>query len=424
MDTSRLSQLENEAPRRNSRRVVLLALCVLCALTVSDWVFRCTRYQWHQRVVRITGGPVQQTAAPREAVTRQIPATRGGDLSRLIGIAHVARQYEEERPAGSMMRDAHGYPNPVLADDRFVDVVVVGDSFMATGRYEDLFATQLAAQTALTVYTHALMGHGPFASLERFVDNPRFQVTPPTYLVWGFAEREITGAFFDRFARRFQQHRARRAVDDPPARETAAVREAAPRRIRVDWAELAPAQLRQSLPATSILAQSAEWIWTRLRYYLFRQTHPWVTPADRKILGGPMLFYSYHIETIHWPQTKRAPERVAEVIAEVDAWCRQQGIHLIVLLIPEKEQVYREWIPAQALDAPPPSPLAPLAQALAEHDVRVINLLPPFRQAMEAGELVYWRDDTHWNAQGIRIAAEQVRQVIRQGLAEPASDGF
>jgi hypothetical protein len=42
----------------------------------------------------------------------------------------------------------------------------------------------------------------------------------------------------------------------------------------------------------------------------------------------------------------------------------------------------------------------------------VLNLTPEFRKQAEAllarGEYLYWLDDTHWNAEGIRVAAQEI----------------
>ena len=41
-------------------------------------------------------------------------------------------------------------------------------------------------------------------------------------------------------------------------------------------------------------------------------------------------------------------------------------------------------------------------------NVPVVNLLPVFAQATAQGQRLYWRDDTHWNDAGIRLAAQEL----------------
>ena len=42
----------------------------------------------------------------------------------------------------------------------------------------------------------------------------------------------------------------------------------------------------------------------------------------------------------------------------------------------------------------------------------VVNLMPVFQEATARGEQLYWRDDTHWNDAGIRLAAEELWRVV------------
>jgi alginate O-acetyltransferase complex protein AlgJ len=169
-----------------------------------------------------------------------------------------------------------------------------------------------------------------------------------------------------------------------------------------------------SLPDTSFVAQAGQWLWTRLRYLLFRQLHPWVVPAAGEIGGGPMLFFDYHIETLKWTESERDVPTVVAVIEDVAAICAARGIELIVVLIPEKEEVYRDWIPQAHHPAAgwPPSPLAPLTQKLQQAGIKTVNLLPVFQQATQSGQVVYWRDDTHWNPEGAGLAAEELSGLL------------
>ncbi|HOO22031.1 MAG TPA: hypothetical protein PL011_11660, partial [Kiritimatiellia bacterium] len=56
--------------------------------------------------------------------------------------------------------------------------------------------------------------------------------------------------------------------------------------------------------------------------------------------------------------------------------------------------------------------LAAIAAGLSEAGVPVVNLMPVFREATEAGQRLYWRDDTHWNDAGIALAAEELWRKV------------
>jgi hypothetical protein len=55
-----------------------------------------------------------------------------------------------------------------------------------------------------------------------------------------------------------------------------------------------------------------------------------------------------------------------------------------------------------------------LAADLRSRGVNTVSLVGPLRQAAASGlgrgEYIYWRDDTHWNPRGIRIAAEAIER--------------
>lgn len=381
---------------------------MFCLLAL-DWAARFDRYEWETRLVRRPPRPVSAAIARPAFTTNQVPQSRGGDLTALVGLRRAAAPFEEVREAGVLIRDQFGYPNRAHPADTRPWAVVVGDSFMATGTQDQLFASRLAEHSNHFIYNMAMRGHGPFTSVERFLDDQRFQDHPPRYLIWGFAEREITGDFFQRFERRL----AGRAAADP---EDPRAPDPGPPGITFNWDELTPRRLQHSLPDTSFLAQVGQWSWTRIRYMLFQQLHPWVTAAEPDVLGDPMLFFTYHIETLAWPPEKRDPKTVSGVIQRLQRQLDQRDIQLIVVLIPEKEQVYREWIPPHVEAELGPfysSPLPALARELQEAGIQVVNLLSAFEAATARGERVYWRDDTHWNPAGVELAVDAVWQLIQ-----------
>jgi hypothetical protein len=395
-----------------ARRFVLLFLLGWLALTGIDWEQRFTRYGWHERwFTRHQPAPSNADRTPVNHFTTQtVAATRGGDLTTLIGVRSAQAPFQEEREAAQRVYDAYGFLNAPYDPQQTPDIVVVGDSFMASGHVDTHFSEQLAQQTGLFVYNRAMSGHGPLIPVYRFFDDPRFTDPPPRVLVWGFAEREIGGELFRRLPGRLPRTAA-------PADSTTAAASPTATGLRIHWHEAAPARLHTSLPDTSFLAQAGQWGWARIRYALLRQLHPWVVASDGDVIDGPMLFFRYHIETLGWTEAMRRPDEVADAIATLDRYCRERKIRLIVVLIPEKEQVYRDAIPAHLRPDGqpfPPSVLWQLETLLHDQGVEAVNLLRPFAAAREAGERLYWRDDTHWNDAGIRIAAGQVAALLKQ----------
>lgn len=95
---------------------------------------------------------------------------------------------------------------------------------------------------------------------------------------------------------------------------------------------------------------------------------------------------------------------------------------MVVVLIPEKEQVYRDALPVRF--NPPDNPLPPsvlwaVESELQRHGIPVVNMLDSFQNATLQGELVYWQDDTHWNERGTAMAVERVWSEIENLFVEP-----
>ena len=85
-----------------------------------------------------------------------------------------------------------------------------------------------------------------------------------------------------------------------------------------------------------------------------------------------------------------------------------------VFLIPTKYRVYQPWL---APGEPPPHAswrhLAGLCEA---HGLPCFDLTPALQRRAEAllaeGRFAWWRDDTHWNGDGIEAAAEAVAEAL------------
>jgi len=90
-----------------------------------------------------------------------------------------------------------------------------------------------------------------------------------------------------------------------------------------------------------------------------------------------------------------------------------------VFFIPTKYRVYQRWIeqrPDRSLSEPAPA-LIELRRHFTPLHVPVVDLTPALRQAaataLAAGEFVYWRDDSHWNARGVEAAAAGVVRFLK-----------
>ncbi|HEX9703750.1 MAG TPA: hypothetical protein VGA20_00700 [Gemmatimonadales bacterium] len=97
-----------------------------------------------------------------------------------------------------------------------------------------------------------------------------------------------------------------------------------------------------------------------------------------------------------------------------------QGQRLLVVLAPQKYTVYAPLL-AHPDSGPAASPasLVALEARLSGRGIAVVNLTVPLRAAAAAAlgrdSLIYWRDDTHWNATGNEVSARAVAaELVRR----------
>jgi hypothetical protein len=124
--------------------------------------------------------------------------------------------------------------------------------------------------------------------------------------------------------------------------------------------------------------------------------------------GEPMLFYPPDINA----SRRRGPvdvsgfERLGEEL-------KKRGWRLVVLLQPTKYTVYRSLLKDDdgpvAADKPY---LDAVEECLRAANISTVNLLRALQQKAvedyQQGSYIYWLDDTHWNAAGITVAADEI----------------
>lgn len=88
--------------------------------------------------------------------------------------------------------------------------------------------------------------------------------------------------------------------------------------------------------------------------------------------------------------------------------------------VPGKSRVYKNYLPEQiASEIKDPPPLfTSLAKSLKPFDTEMVDLSPTLQAAaeeyLEKGEFVFWRDDTHWNGNGMNAVAPVIAECIKR----------
>jgi len=136
--------------------------------------------------------------------------------------------------------------------------------------------------------------------------------------------------------------------------------------------------------------------------------------------GTTVLFYSREVQHFYGPdEVPQAAEYYMSLVGEL----HKEGFTTGIVLVPSKYSVYHRLLmsPDSGSEETERS-LARLATALHQQGIAALDLTSPFRAeaeaALNAGQYLYHLDDTHWNGQGVILAA---RLIEREWFSQPRS---
>ena len=108
----------------------------------------------------------------------------------------------------------------------------------------------------------------------------------------------------------------------------------------------------------------------------------------------------------------------------MNQFAKQKNLRVVVAVVPSKEEVY-SWVlngaPAWTASKEP-SGFAVVAHELCDaNGFKFFDLKPTLIEASEkkfkeTGELLWWRDDTHWNGVGQRVAADTIYEKLLRDI--------
>jgi len=98
------------------------------------------------------------------------------------------------------------------------------------------------------------------------------------------------------------------------------------------------------------------------------------------------------------------------------AMARATGNKIFFVVAPDKQTVYREFMPDKYSRLHDPSPAQQLVDYLATHsNINVLPLLDPLVKAKESGgERLYFRHDTHWNTMGAYVGYQEIIERLHE----------
>ncbi|MCC8027831.1 MAG: hypothetical protein LIP16_21315 [Clostridium sp.] len=111
--------------------------------------------------------------------------------------------------------------------------------------------------------------------------------------------------------------------------------------------------------------------------------------------------------------TQEQLEQLSLLLDQADGRLESRGIRLILYIVPNKEQVYGEYMPSSIKVINKESRAELLYSYLREHSRGdVYYPLEDFRQAKEDWRRIYFKYDTHWNGAGAFMAAQMIIKDI------------
>jgi len=116
---------------------------------------------------------------------------------------------------------------------------------------------------------------------------------------------------------------------------------------------------------------------------------------------------------------ENAVGRWGSVIRARRDWCEARGIRLLVVVVPDKQTVYPEYLPAVARGRTDSQVLdRVLARWRADPPVPVLDLRADLLAAKQLGQ-VYYRYDTHWTPMGTYVGAARTVAALADVLPGP-----
>lgn len=134
-----------------------------------------------------------------------------------------------------------------------------------------------------------------------------------------------------------------------------------------------------------------------------------IYPNSISTKNGPVFFVQGAIANKEVPQKQF--DKAIYAIKTYNELLKSKGIRFIFLPIPNKENIYYEILQTEK-----PVFLERLIPALRDLGIGTVDTQRAFEDAFKKGVALYQVDDTHWSAQGVRVAADLLEQTIKKDV--------
>ena len=177
-----------------------------------------------------------------------------------------------------------------------------------------------------------------------------------------------------------------------------------------------PRRLSRFLRMGTLRHFSRQWV-GQVRFSMGYRPPP--VPAADRTTG--MLFQGMALQGQRRPPPAAGISRLASSLVKIERSAATRGTRLLILLVPDKENVYSELVPSRVAGVPRLF-LPLLGRQLSLRGIAVVELTAAYRShAARGAGWLYYLDDSHWSPLGISLAADHVADRIQPWLS-PASD--
>jgi hypothetical protein len=158
--------------------------------------------------------------------------------------------------------------------------------------------------------------------------------------------------------------------------------------------------------------------WILPRYQWLRFEAFGVSPTDQVVVGHQgWLYLAKGVEQFA-PLSANRLTRYAQTLNEKNAWLQARGIQYLFVAVPDKPDVYPEFMPVDLQLAKQVSRIDAFCASVAGlTSAPVLDLAEVLRQAKGDDELFY-RNDPHWNALGAFLGYEAIMSSLADRLPD------
>ncbi len=170
---------------------------------------------------------------------------------------------------------------------------------------------------------------------------------------------------------------------------------------------------------TKFFEDRVAWMHLQVRRYARFKLDTWgVSPTPRVWVGeGGWLFYNHEADSTYIPATDHRlvarRNEWTQALYEWRVWLAERGMRLQVVVAPDKQSIYSEYLPAVERKRIGLTPLDVLLKELRDRDpaVAVLDLRRPLQEG-RTNQRLYFKSDTHWNPYGILVGYRSTAHAL------------